>query len=363
MNLNRIILASLLAQLVLISCNTPLVSTDPATQAALLVPVYTTDTLAHDTDDPAIWIHPTDPSRSLIVGTDKDEAGGLYVFDLKGKLDSTRSVPGLKRPNNVDIEYGLKIGDTLVDIAVVTERLTNQIRIFRMPDMLALDAGGIPVFEGETGTGYRDLMGISLYKNKKGDVYAIVGRKNGPVDSTYLWQYLLTGTGANTVKATLVRKFGAYSGLHEIESIAVDDQLGYIYYSDEGVGVRKYYADPEKGNQELALFGRGLFKEDNEGISIYALTDSTGFILVSDQQDHSFHIYTREGSTENPHAHLLLRKQYVAARESDGSEIVATPLLPDFPYGLFVAMSDNKTFHYYPAEKIIGDSLMNSRKK
>ncbi len=48
------------------------------------------------------------------------------------------------------------------------------------------------------------------------------------------------------VKGTLVRKFGLFSGKKEIESIAVDDALGYVYYSDEGYGVRKYYADPSK---------------------------------------------------------------------------------------------------------------------
>ena len=325
-----------------------------------LHPLFITDSLEHDTDDPAIWIHPHDPSASLIVGTDKDENGGLFVFNLKGKLDSARSVKGLKRPNNVDIEYGLSMGDTLVDIAVATERLTHQLRIFRMPDMKPMDNGGIPVFEGETGVEYRDLMGIALYKNKAGKIFAIVGRKNGPTDSSYLWQYELKATTDGQVTALLVRKFGAYSGLHEIESIAVDDALGYVYYSDEGIGVRKYYADPEKGNNELALFGTHSFKEDNEGVSIYNLTDSTGFILVSDQQDHSFHIYPREGTTENKHDHPLLRKQYVSARESDGSEVVSTPLLPDFPLGLFVAMSDDKTFHYYRAEKLIGDSLLNS---
>lgn len=358
MKLNRTILPVLVLAVCFGSCVNNSNSQVLEVTNAELKPFYITDTLEHDTDDPAIWIHPSDPSRSLIVGTDKDENGGLFVFDLRGKLDSNRSVKGLKRPNNVDIEYGLQMGDTLIDIAVATERLTHQLRIFRIPDMLPLDGGGIPVFVGETGTEFRDLMGISLFKNKAGVIYAIVGRKNGPTDSSYLWQYQLSGTKEGRVQATLVRKFGAYSGLNEIESIAVDDQLGYVYYSDEGIGVRKYYADPEKGNQELALFGTGKFKEDNEGISIYNRTDSTGFILVSDQQDHSFHIYPREGTIENKHSHPLIRKQYVAARESDGSEIISVPLLPDFPFGLFVAMSDDKTFHYYRAEKMIGDSLM-----
>ena len=33
-------------------------------------------------DDPAVWVHPTDASRSLILGTNKDI--GVYVYGLDG---------------------------------------------------------------------------------------------------------------------------------------------------------------------------------------------------------------------------------------------------------------------------------------
>ena len=33
-------------------------------------------------DDPAIWAHPTDPARSLVIATDKK--AGLYVYDMQG---------------------------------------------------------------------------------------------------------------------------------------------------------------------------------------------------------------------------------------------------------------------------------------
>jgi len=54
-------------------------------------------------------VNPSDPSKSLILGTDKDLDGALYVFDLEGKIQEDKTVRGLKRPNNVDIEYGLKL--------------------------------------------------------------------------------------------------------------------------------------------------------------------------------------------------------------------------------------------------------------
>lgn len=300
-----------------------------------------TDTLKHDPDDPAIWINHKDPDNSLIIGTDKDEDGALYVFDLNGKI--VQIVGGLKRPNNVDIEYGLQWGDTTIDIAVTTERFTSKLRVFKLPDMTPIDGGGIEVFQAETGNEYRDLMGIGLYRTDSGAIHAIVGRKNGPKDG-YLWQYQLF-VSDSVVKANLIRKFGKFSGKKEIEAICVDDALGYIYYSDENTGTRKYYADPEKGNDEISLFGTSGFKEDNEGISIYPTGDSTGYILISDQQRNAFRVYDR------------LSNEFIVSipfdtEESDGSEATAFAINSNFPKGLFVAMSDSKRFHLYKWEHI-----------
>ncbi|CAM4347827.1 3-phytase [Pedobacter westerhofensis] len=320
-------------------------------------PVYITEKVGFDSDDPAIWLNPKDASKSLVIGTDKSATGALYVFDLKGKIQQNLVVKGLKRPNNVDIAYGLKLNGHSTDIAVATERFTHKLRIYSLPDMKAVDGGGIPVFEGETGAEYRDLMGISIYTAKSGKMYAIVGRKTGPTAGSYLWQYLLSDNGAGQVKATLVRKFGVYSGKKEIESIAVDNELGYIYYSDEQFGVRQYYADPEKGNQQLAQFGTTGFTEDHEGISIYKTSSRKGYILVSDQGANRFQVFSREGSAKDPFHHQLLKIVKVTAGHSDGSDVVNVPLNDTFKHGLFVVMSDDRTFHYYRWEDIAGSEL------
>lgn len=315
-----------------------------ATDTLTVKPIAITDTVLDDSDDPAIWIDTSNMANSFIVGTDKNsENGGLYVFGLNGKKDSTRTVLGLKRMNNVDIAYGLTIGNKRVDIAVATERDRQRIRVFALPSMQVIDDGGIPVFAGETDN---LPMGIALYtRPADGAVFAIVGRKSGPAEG-YLYQYLLQGDETGVVRATLVRKFGRYSGKKEIESIAVDNELGYVYYSDEQVGIRKYYADPEKGNEELALFGQGQFTDDNEGISIYRLDDKTGYILVSDQAANKFNVYPREGKENMPHQHDRLASIAVSTRESDGSDVTSTSL-PGFEGGLFVAMSTDKTFQLY----------------
>jgi 3-phytase len=323
----------------------------------IVQPRIITEPTKHDTDDPAIWINPADASKSLIIGTDKNEDGALYVYNLDGKIDEQRTVRGLKRPNNVDIEYGLMLNGSATDIAVTTERLENRLRIFSLPDMQAIDNGGIDVFAGEV---MNAPMGISLYKRPAdGVIYAIVGRKEGPTDGTYLWQYRLEDDGSGNVKGTRVRQFGIWSGTKEIEAIAVDDDAGFVYYSDETVGVRKYKADPDAAdaNVELALFATEGFADDHEGISIYERDAGTGFILVSDQAANRYRIFKREGEPGNPHDHRLVKVVDVATLDSDGCEITSKVLNENFPGGLFVAMSDDKTYQFYAWKDIAGEDL------
>jgi len=317
---------------------------------SVLLPRVVTETVVHDTDDPAIWIDPTDSTHVMIIGTDKGGDtgdGGLFAFDLRGKkIDSVRP---LRRPNNVDIAYGLSVNGKKTDIAVCTERMANSIRVFQLPDLTPLDNGGIPVFVGEPDS-LRDPMGIALYTNPADQkIYAIVGRKTGPQDGTYLWQYELKSDIQGNVTGTLVRRFGYYSGKKEIESIAVDNELGYIFHSDEMHGIHKSYAHPDSSNRELALFGTEGFTEDIEGISIYKNEDGTGYILVSDQQANKFRIFPREGTSIDPHQHPEIAVINTSTMESDGSDVTSRTL-PNFPRGLFVAMSDNKTFQYYSWE-------------
>lgn len=355
------VLFSIAFSLLLASCSSRQAATAQSSVFAdtltVIQPVIITEKVQFDSDDPAIWVNPADAAKSLVIGTDKSAEGGLYVFDLQGKIQQHLVVKGLQRPNNVDLVYGLKLNGKSVDIAVTTERFTHKLRMYALPDMKPVDNGGISVFEGETAPEYRDLMGISLYTSKSGKIYAIVGRKTGPKDGSYLWQYLLSDDGTGHVKAQLVRKFGNYSGKKEIEAIAVDNELGYIYYSDEQYGVRQYYADPEKGNEELMQFAKTGFSEDNEGISIYKTSATKGYILVSDQGSNRFHIFKREGTATNPFEHQLVKIIKVAAGHSDGSDVVNVPLNATFKHGLFVVMSDDKTYHYYRWEDIAGKQL------
>ncbi|CAZ95410.1 phytase [Zobellia galactanivorans] len=328
----------LLALMAMQSCNT--------SQLPAVAPNVITEKTVNDTDDPAIWVNPMDASKSIVFGTDKETNGAIYAFDLNGKILEEKSISDIRRPNNVDIAYGFAINDTTkVDILMFTEREKSQVRLFSVPDMKPLDNGGFPVFADEKNPEMRLPMGVSLYKSSKDQsIYAIVGRKTGPTQG-YLYQYKIVANDKGQVNAELVRKFGKFSGKKEIEAIAVDHELGFVYYSDEQHCIRKYYAEPSMGDVELSCFGGENFKSDIEGIAIAQYPNGEGYIIVSDQQRGQFNIYSRK-------TNAFVRAVNLSTLETDGCEVVTVPLNDTFKSGLFVAMNDEKNFYFYDLEKL-----------
>ena len=310
-------------------------------------PLRPTATLPADPDDPAIWVNRADPSRSLILGTVKVAApdGALAVFGLDGEL--RQLLKGPDRPNNVDVEYGLDLDATPTDIAVLTERLGRRLRVYAVGadgrGLRDVSSGTMPILEGAPGDEGAP-MGIGLYRRPRdGAIFAIVSPKAGPREN-YLWQYRLQDDGTGRAKATFVRRFGSFSGLSEIEAVAVDDDLGYVYYADEVAGIHKWHADPDHPDaaRELAVFATQGYQQDREGIGIYALPDGTGYIVSVDQLpgESVFHVYKREGEPGNPHDHSKELEVFRGGADgTDGLDVTSSSLGPDFPGGLMVAMS------------------------
>lgn len=310
-----------------------------------ITPDVITEYTLNDTDDPAIWVNPKDPSKSIVFGTDKETNGAIYAFDLDGKIIEEKTIRNIERPNNVDVEYGFHLTDSAItDILVFTEREKQQIRVFSIPDMKPLDGGGIPVFIDEPLIQNRLAMGVALYKSPKDStVYAIVGRKTGP-EIGYLYQYELNADSMG-VRANLVRKLGSFSGVKEIEAIAVDDENGFVYYSDEGVCIKKYHAEPTMGDEEISCFGGEYFLEDIEGIAIAIYPDGKGFLIVSNQHQGEFNVFNREDNS-------FVKALNLTTHETDGCEVVTVPLNSTFANGLFVAMNDEKNFYFYDLGKL-----------
>jgi 3-phytase len=313
-----------------------------------VTPARLTSALKMDPDDPAIWVNRANPSRSLVVGTMKAAApdGGLAVFGLDGQL--RQFLEGADRPNNVDVEYGLPLGRVPTDIAVLTERLGRRLRAYAF----AADGSGLRDVSGDSLARVLEAapdnqgapMGIGLYRRPRdGAIFAIVAPKAGP-KTNYLWQYRLEDDGNGRVGARFVRRFGDFSGSKEIEAVAVDDALGYVYYADEDTGIHKWHADPDRpgAERELALFATTGYVSDREGIGVYARPDGTGFIVCVDQRpgESVFHVYRREGEPGRPHDHTRELGIFTGGADStDGLDVVSGTLGAGFPEGLLVAMN------------------------
>ena len=124
----------------------------------------------------------------------------------------------------------------------------------------------------------------------------------------------------------------------------VDNNNDIIYYSDEGFGVRAYPANPSEGDEEITNFGKN-FVGDQEGISI--VKKDKNYVVVSDQQKiNQFRIFTPSSKYEE------VGSFYVNCIDSDGSEFHPGPFPEPFENGIFVAMSDDLSFHYYSWDQL-----------
>lgn len=324
-----------------------------AAPAAALKPKVISEPVRYDSDDPAIWINRTDPAKSLVLGTDKDADGALYAFGLDGKIRHDLTVRALARPNNVDVAYDVPLAGRKVDIAVVAERFAHRLRVFSLPDMRPIDGGGISVFEGERA---RDVMGVTTYtRPSDGAVFVIVSRSDrfAPKQG-YLHQYRIVDDGSGTLRGIKVRAFGEWSGRKEIEALSVDPVRGWVFASDETYGIRKYHADPavEDADDELAQFGLTGFARDHEGTAVFRRGRERPLLFVSDQQAGELRLFALEGPAEAPHRHALVGRVRITAEETDGIDLVPVAL-PGFPGGLVVAMSTDRTFHFYGLDDIL----------
>lgn len=260
----------------------------------VLTPARMTEPVEFDADDPAFVYNERDPRQSLILGTDKQAApgGGLYAFNLDGKI--VTSFKGLDRPNNVDTVENFPTNEGTVHLAIVTERLKNRLRAFKVSfsgKTFEDVTGDTEVFRGAVGED-KAPMGIACW-TKNDRTYAFVTPKAGKVRQHLEQLELVFNPTSKKVDAKLVRCFGAYSGKKETESIVVDPATERVFYSDEGVGIWMYDANSNAPDRALGLIRNPAHEGDHEGLAIM------GDILVSTDQRKDESVYwfyeTRSG--------------------------------------------------------------------
>jgi 3-phytase len=365
---------------------------DPVTASFETAPLFE-EVDAADADDPAIWINPLVPGRSVVVGTKKD--AGLTVFDLHGRTLQDIPAPN-GRFNNADLVYGARIGHLRGDLAIVTERGRDTLRIYRV-DLLAATLGRAPLRDVTTGSPplvfsadeeeveiQATAYGVAAFTDRRGGVYVLASRRSRTAVALLR---LEPAPGSRVTyeevdRITLPAEFILPNGtawtpcedpgdLPQVEGMVVDRDRGVAFLGQEDVGIWRIGVSPRGFSGEPVLFERvreygvpGEFdpeedecvlgedpgfggehvSADVEGLTIYRGSRGRGYLLASSQGNNTFAAYADRGLgafigsfeiADGPNADSV--------EESDGAAVVNVWLGLSFPRGLLVTQDgDNE---------------------
>ncbi|HEV8624845.1 MAG TPA: phytase [Acidimicrobiia bacterium] len=315
------------------------------------VPVTTSGDSA---DDPAIWVNPTDPSKSIVIGNDKGDS--LEVYDLSGaRIQLISGGHG-----NVDTRTGFPLGSSTVDIAAAASSGIKVYRIDPATRQLTNITDGGGRISGVSGEGF------CLYHSPvSGLFYAFIITGGGLVQQVRLGDADADGL----VDGQLVRSFHVGS---MAEGCVADDERGLFYVSEEDVALWRYGAEP--GDLPSArvrvdsVGASGNLVSDVEGLTIVYQSNGTGYLLasaqnVADPQNNYYTVYERQGNNAYLKSFRVVAGPTAdGCSRTDGIAAVAVNLGPNYPSGLFVCQDDknttpgssgNQDFKFVRLEKIL----------
>lgn len=277
-------------------------------------------------DDPAIWVNPTDPSRSRVLGTDKK--GGLAVYDMAGtQLQYLR----VGRLNNVDLRHGFVLGGKQVDLAIASNRDHNSLHLFAIDSRSGQlsDIGQIP-------TPIDDIYGLCMFKDSHGAIHAIANDKDG----TFL-QYRLDGS-SGTPRGELVRQFKVAS---QPEGCVADDRSQRLFVGEEDAAVWTLDArgDVPAALEKVIGVG-GPLHDDVEGLALYQ-GEKANYLVVSSQGNDSYLVLDAQAPYAVRGAFrvgLNAERGIDGASETDGLEVSSANLGGIWSRGMLVVQDGRK---------------------
>ncbi|WP_282793264.1 phytase [Streptomyces sp. CC224B] len=286
-------------------------------------------------DDPAVWVHPGDPAKSVVVGTDKK--GALEVYDLRGAR--IQRVDG-DHGNNVDVR-----GNVVVSADDEAAGGDGALHVYRIDPATRRLKHLADVPTAVT------AHGVCLYTSpRSGKLYAYPNSTSGRVEQ---WDLAVSG---DNVRATSVRLFDAGSA---VEGCYADETTGKLYVGEEDVGVWTYGAEPGDGTARTRLDSTGTgghLTADTEGI-----TAAGNRLFVSSQGSDDFTVYDRGSGAYLGRFAVVPGGAADGCEDTDGIDASAANLGPAFPRGVFVCQdgangapgsSGNQNFKFVPLERV-----------
>lgn len=285
-----------------------------------------------DADDPAIWVHPTDPMASLVLGTDK--YNGLFVYNLQGEEVGFFNDGSI---NNVDIRE-FSLGGETVWLASATERDEDDIVFYVIRADGTVERAsphrfeGMPEYEGRV----RNIYGHAMGRDPEtGRVWVYVNFKTGQVAQ---YEVLDNGGQLDLVQSRVL------SVETQPEGMVIDDDAGTLYVGEEDVAIWRFPAFPEDGDEatRIASIPSDCFpRDDIEGLTLYNDGENK-YLMASAQYIHRVAVFPIIGDTVPVCAGLveIAAGDIDGVTETDGLDVVATPLGDAYPKGMLVMMDD-----------------------
>ncbi|NKB45277.1 MAG: phytase [Alphaproteobacteria bacterium] len=347
------VLSSAIVALPLAACGNEGGPTSVSSDAVSVVPTAETVPVAGDkdaADDPAIWVDSDDPTKSLIIATDKKT--GLIVYDLSGAIVYQNSDG---RMNNVDVRAGYPITtdngnpDTATPTIIVaaTNRTSKTIAVYALNPSTGVLSD---IMVEPIPSNMDDPYGLCLYRSAvNGKLYVYANDKDGTVSQ---WQ--LYDNGIGQLRYTIQRIWTVGS---QTEGCVADDANGVVYIGEENAGVWRYGAEPKDSfNERTSVDKTGLgnargghLSADVEGLALYADTNGNpdaGYLIASSQGNHTFVVYDRV----LPHAYRGTfqigeneSNGTDGVQDTDGIDVISAPLGPAYPAGLLVVQDGENT--------------------
>jgi len=300
-------------------------------------------------DDPAIWVNPQEPSKSIIIGTQKK--GGIGVYDLMTGKEIQYLPEG--HINNIDIRTGFPLNDKHVAIVAASDRSNDSIVLYKVnPNKRILENVATHT------VGLKNITyGLCMYHSfLSGKYYVFINDKGGAVEQ---WE-IFDNNGF--VNATLVRNFKVGS---IVEGCVADDVLGHFYLGEEQVGIWKFSAEPDGGNDGYLIdktTGKGKITPAVEGLTLYYINKTEGYLIASNQGNNTYTVYNRAGDNNYLGQFNIIANETLdidAVEDTDGIDVINISLGEMFPYGVFIAQdgknassSKKQNFKLVPWEKI-----------
>lgn len=270
-------------------------------------------------DDPAIWIHPTQPENSRVIGTNKKS--GLAVYNLSGEQVQFLH-HGL--PNNVDIRQNVTLSGLTQprsqDLGGFSDRKDNTV------GWISINENGIKFVDSFKVK--QEPYGFCLGQNKN-SLYAFVTYKDGLIE-----QYQLV---YSEQKLSMPLR-ASYKFDTQLEGCVMDDTTQTLFVGEEEHGIWVFTDVAQALDKPILIDKVGSengIVADIEGLALFRAEQA--LLIASSQENDSFAVYEASPPyTFKSRFRIKSGPVIDGAQETDGIEVTHLSL-PGFEQGLIIA--------------------------